>query len=64
MYLTSYVIDFTDGNTRQLLRLLGVWTDAEGEKYIVTEFVSGGALHNYLAEDPNQFSTDQLLSMY
>jgi hypothetical protein len=41
-----------------------MWTDAEGEKYIVTEFVSGGALDTYLATDPDQFSTDQLLSMY
>lgn len=43
---------------------MGVWTDTNNEKYIVTEFVSGGALHNYLAADPTQFSVMDLLSMY
>jgi serine/threonine protein kinase len=57
-----HVIESVNG--WQLLRLLGVWTDAEGEMYIVTEFVSGGALHNYLAADPDQFSADQLVGMY
>jgi serine/threonine protein kinase len=37
-------------NHPNILRFLGLWTSKQGELYIVTEFVSGGALNDYLVE--------------